>query len=111
MAELAELRLDSFTQLADQAFTVVSPEPAAEGDGSGAGASPLELRLAECDALGEPVTAGGRRPFSLLFTGPREPILRQAIHRLDHPELGAVELFLVPLAPDGAGARYEAVFN
>ena len=45
--------------------------------------------------------------FSIVFSGPSEPILPQAIYGLEHPELGAFELFLVPIA----AGRYEAVFT
>ena len=49
--------------------------------------------------------------FSLLFRGPLAPALPQCIHRLKHDTLGSVEIFLVPLGPDGQGMQYEAVFN
>jgi hypothetical protein len=49
--------------------------------------------------------------FSLLFRGPLEPVFPQCIYRLSHATLGGIELFLVPLGPDGQGMRYEAVFN
>lgn len=54
--------------------------------------------------------AGRREPFSLVFRGPVEPVLPQRIYRLEHPELGELELFLVPVAQDADGTRYEAVF-
>jgi len=70
----------------------------------------VELVLAEArrlrDAGGE-----GRAPFSLTFTGPPEPLLAQQIVPLEHAALGRVDLFLVPLARDAGGARYEAVFS
>lgn len=59
---------------------------------------------------GEPVDPTLRAPFSLLFRGPPEPILPQAIYALEHATLGVSEIFLVPLAPDADGTRYEAVF-
>jgi uncharacterized protein DUF6916 len=83
-------------------------------EASGDGLPPQELVLAEVATSG---TAGGRGPngeereqFSLLFRGPVEPALPQAIYRLDHAELGSLDLFLVPLAPRGDGAVYEAAF-
>ena len=54
---------------------------------------------------------GGRDPFSLLFRGSAEPLLAQSIRRLEHAELGVLEIFIVPLAPDRGGARYEAIFS
>jgi hypothetical protein len=52
-----------------------------------------------------------KEPFSAFFRGPREVILPQAIYPLEHERLGALEIFLVPIGPDGQGMRYEAVFN
>lgn len=54
---------------------------------------------------------GEARPFSIEFLGPRDPVLPQRIHRLEHPALGALELFIVPIGRDADGVRYEAVFN
>ena len=52
-----------------------------------------------------------REQFSLHFRGPATPVLPQRIYRLDHPELGALEIFLVPIRRDAAGITYEAVFT
>jgi len=49
--------------------------------------------------------------FSLFFHGPQTPFLQQAIYKLQHAELGALEIFLVPIARDKDGFEYEAVFN
>jgi hypothetical protein len=69
------------------------------------GAPPFDAQLVEVEELArEP---GGRAPFSLVFKGGPSPPLPQRIYRVEHDELGAVEIFLVPIAPD----RYEAVFT
>lgn len=52
-----------------------------------------------------------RQPFSLLFRGPPEPLLPQGLYRMNHRQLGDLELFLVPIGPDRQGMRYEAVFT
>jgi Domain of unknown function (DUF6916) len=52
-----------------------------------------------------------RRPFSLIFRGPRDPILPQQTYPIAHPELGRFDLFVVPVGRDRAGTRYEAVFT
>lgn len=76
---------------------------------------PLELELIE--AVSHPPdapptdAAGLRTPFSLLFRGPREPVLPQRIQRLEHPAFGPLEIFLVPVGRDDTGTRYEAVFG
>jgi len=35
----------------------------------------------------------------------------QGIYTLDHPVRGALEIFFVPIGPDGEGWCYQAVFN
>lgn len=55
-----------------------------------------------------------RQAFSLLFRGPEQPVLAQRIHALSHPELGALEIFLVPVGRDASaehGMLYQAVFT
>lgn len=53
-----------------------------------------------------------RGPFSIEFqTGGDHAYRQQGIYRIAHPELGDIELFLVPIAPDANGMRYEAVFS
>ena len=57
------------------------------------------------------VRPGGRTPFSLIFRSPLGAPLPQRIYRLQHEQLGAFDLFLVPIGPDEAGMCYEAVFT
>lgn len=71
----------------------------------------LWLTLRSVDVLRAGPTPTSRHSFSLEFTGPRMPMLAQGLFTLDHEALGRLELFLVPLQPDEAGARYEAVFT
>lgn len=58
-----------------------------------------------------PQAAGRRRGFSAVFESERPGLLPQAIYQVAHHELGALELFLVPLGPRQGKMRYEAVFN
>lgn len=77
-------------------------------------AAPIPLELMSVDELGAASAppGAGRRPFSLLFLGPPGPAyLRQQIYRLEHERLGALELFLVPLGPEGGRMRYECIFT
>jgi hypothetical protein len=37
--------------------------------------------------------------------------LQQHIYRLEHEQLGALALFLVPLGPEQGRMRYGAIFN
>ena len=71
----------------------------------------VELELVEANALA-PAGVGSRRtPFSLIFHGPRQPMLPQKIYPLEHDRLGRLEIFLVPLGPQGESMRYEAIFT
>lgn len=70
---------------------------------------PIELVLESAESVAE--RPGGRDPFSLIFHGPVEPLLAQAIYPLEHAELGVLEIFVVPIARDGERATYEAVFS
>jgi hypothetical protein len=54
-----------------------------------------------------PREPGGRAPFSVVFHGGPTPPLPQRIYRIEHPDMGTMDLFLVPIGPD----RYEAVFT
>ena len=71
----------------------------------------LELELIEATAGIARPHAGGRVPFSILFRGPLEPVLPQGIYPFEHDQLGAFELFIVPLGPDEDSMQYEAVFG
>ena len=77
------------------------------------GSEPLELELIDVSLLGsgdpDPESPERRRGFSLVFRGPQSPLLIQQIYGLEHETMGHLDLFLVPLAPDRQGARYEAV--
>ena len=75
------------------------------------GLEPLEAELIEVMTLSSGPTEG-RRPFSIVLrTGQQDSYLGQAIYRVGHEALGTLDLFLVPLGPDGQGMRYEAVFT
>jgi hypothetical protein len=68
-------------------------------------APPFDAELVEVAEI--PREPGGRAPFSLVFQGGPSPPLPQRIYRVEHEQLGAIEIFLVPIAAD----RYEAVFT
>ena len=77
----------------------------------------FEVELTECaeSVDGDPArrAEGMRVPFSIVFLAAGAEVVPQQICHLEHPELGAFELFLVPLGPDRrrGGMRYEAVFG
>jgi len=71
----------------------------------------FEATLIDVSPMGETVGPNGRRPFSLVLRGPQDAAPAQAIYRVDHQELGAMDLFLVPIGPDDEGMKFEAVFT
>ena len=77
----------------------------------------IEAELIEARALGggpsrAPSDASQRRaPFSLSFRTRLTAPLPQSIYEVVHDELGAYEIFLVPVGPDGKGMVYEAIFT
>jgi hypothetical protein len=96
VAGLAGLTIDSFAAHVGERFALEHE------DGS------YGFTLAECESRGQ----GFRREaFALMFLGPAEPVLAQRIYRLRNPELGALEIFLVPVGSDASGTRYEATFT
>jgi hypothetical protein len=59
----------------------------------------------------QPWTTTRQERFSLLFRGGRDRPLQQGIYRMQHDQLGELELFLVPVGQDQSRVYYEAVFN
>jgi hypothetical protein len=53
----------------------------------------------------------GMERFSVFFEGPAESYLPQTVYHLKHERMGEFDLFLVPVAKNDQGFRYEAVFN
>src|SRR5688572_16873797 len=52
-----------------------------------------------------------RKPFSILLqTTQKDHYYPQAIYTVEHPVVGAMEIFLVPVACNEMGVQYEAVF-
>ncbi|MBE0611635.1 MAG: hypothetical protein IH609_19800 [Dehalococcoidia bacterium] len=74
-------------------------------------AAPLTLRLESITPAGALPVGGGRQPFSLVFRGPANPLLPQAIYRLESDAVEPLEIFLVPIGRDADGVTYEAIFN
>lgn len=72
----------------------------------------MPLTLVEVKPLDAHVRSGQvRRPFSLIFRSASTIVLPQKIYALRNSVLGALQVFLVPVARDREGTLYQAVFN
>jgi hypothetical protein len=69
----------------------------------------LDLKLAEVEHLGAAHREGGA--FSLTFLSAPGPFLPQGIYPMQHPALGTLELFIVPLGPKDGGNSYQVIFT
>jgi hypothetical protein len=72
----------------------------------------VELELAEIAEF--PTLTHSRSDvvrFSLYFYGPGTVQLPQSTYRLAHERMGELDIFLVPVAHEPRGFRYEAVFS
>jgi hypothetical protein len=80
---------------------------------TGADSPALDLVLVEARDLSLRTKAPGpgRVPFSLVFLGPKGPVLAQSIYPLENETLGRLEIFIVPIGADADGVKYEAIFN
>lgn len=98
---LDKLTADDFKNALGDSFDVVQ-----------AGQSATSFVLAAVNTTGVAgYSSSGREAFSLLFRGPMHPVFAQQIFPLRHERLGELEIFLVPLGPDGGSMQYEAIFT
>jgi len=75
-------------------------------------AQQVELELVEVAVRkSEPNEQKGMERFSAFFYGPSNFLLPQQTYDVVHPEMGEMQLFLVAIAQDQKGTKYEAVFN
>ena len=96
---LHELSIDAFEAVRGQTLRITSGEDF------------RDLELADVSVLNNP-SPRPQPPFSLTFrdNGAKQSF-GQGVYRLLHPTLGPVDLFFVPLGPDGKGMTYEVTFN
>ncbi len=72
----------------------------------------IPLTLAEAELLRTRGSMPGiRPPFSLVFLGRDPRVLPQRLYRMQHDELGILEIFLVPIGKNAQGVSYQAMFN
>ena len=96
-----QLTIEMFTDLEDTEFIVDVDES------HSVGMELLEVKDLSKGAGG----SGGRRPFSLLFRGPDEPVYPEQTYRFEHIELGAYDIPIAPAGSDGEGVCYRAVIS
>ena len=95
---LESLTIESFASHRGSTFRLVADEEVG-----------FDTTLADVTPLGD---SGVRQAFSLIFYAPlAAPIMPQRIYRLEHAELGALDLFVVPLGPKSGAFRYEVIFT
>jgi hypothetical protein len=76
------------------------------------GVPAIPLTLKQAEPLNPAFAPSGiRPPFSLTFFARDPRILPQGLYRMEHQELGAVTVFLVPSAKNAEGVTYVATFN
>ena len=98
--DLSELTYDTFAGRLGETFRDVAADTAFE--------------LVQVEDLTERsggVPEGQRAPFSLLFRAPDDHPPAQGMRALAHDGLGTLEIFLVPVARETDGLRYQAVFT
>ena len=71
------------------------------------GENQVDLTLDRADEIPSAGRAGGS--FKLEFLGPSDRVLGQAIYPLRRED-EVLEIFIVPVARDQRGVRYEAIF-
>ena len=80
------------------------------------GAAAVSLELTEANSVGElsakqAAELDKRQPFSLIFRGPADLVLEQAIRTVRHPGIGELTLFLVSIDRTEESSLFEAVFT
>src|SRR5260370_25718613 len=95
--DLATLRIDDFAPHRDTAFEMQT----AGGE--------VPLKLVKVDPAGASGREGGA--FGLLFVAPQGRLLPQGTYPAQHPAMGTMEIFLVPVGPTQGGNGYHATFT
>ena len=71
----------------------------------------IPLTLSEAEPITNRLPPDARPPFSLIFVGNDPRVLPQRLYRLEHEEMGALTIFLVPVGKGADGILYQALFN
>lgn len=71
----------------------------------------VELTLLKVEVLGNRRPEAIRDPFALQFGGVPNLRVPQGIYRLEHAEMGEMELFLVQTGANTVASEFEAIFS
>lgn len=71
----------------------------------------IEFVLVEATPLPHGMPNSLRAPFSLVFRNSSALLFPQQTYRLQHEQVGAFDIFMVPVARDRDGFLYQAIFN
>ncbi|MDX6696149.1 MAG: hypothetical protein QOF02_3752 [Blastocatellia bacterium] len=96
MAELQNLTLASFAEHLQTTFQA-----------SVEGSQAVELLMVSATDSG---SGPGREQFSIVFRSPPNIFLPQQMYKMEHPQMGTFDLFLVPVRQEADGFYYEAAF-
>ncbi len=94
---LENLNVQTFAEQLNTKFTI----PVSDSDA-------LVLELIKAEDTG---SSPRQEQFSLIFRGPADRAIPQGTYRMEHDNLGQMNLFLVPVAKQEDGMHYQAVFN
>lgn len=97
-AMLDKLRKEDFEPLVGQSLKVT------------AGDATTELEVAEASTLKSP-SPRETPPFRVILRSREGWRAPQGMFRVEHPTLGDLEMFAVPVGPDAEGLCYEILFN
>lgn len=98
MTDIQNLKLATFAENLQTKFQAYVDESNA-----------VELEMIRATDTGTNLEAG-QEQFSILFRGPLNAFLPQRTYRLEHPQMGSFDLFLVPVRQEQDGFEYEACF-
>lgn len=95
MFDLTDLKPEHFENLIGQTLPVVE--------------STFGFEISAVERLKSPSPRG--TPFTVTLLAPSQTRGGQGVYHLEHPELGTLSLFLVPIDIVQGRARFEAVLN
>jgi hypothetical protein len=98
-AAAAPLQRSAFTPLVGQTFTM------------SVGHNAISVVLSEVGDLKPATAAKDEDRFSLVLTARGREVRPQGTYQLQHPKLGTVTLFVVPVDRGASARRYQAIIN